>query len=158
MKLNTKVTPWLGFKNQAEEAAAFYTSLIPDSRVGKVRRNPANDEVLFVEFVLGGIPVCALNVGQDWEFTTAFSWSVACDTQEELDRIWNALCEGGKEVQCGWLEDRYGLSWQIVPAQLGQWMDDPDGERTSRVLNAVWSMVKLDIPTLQAAYEGREVT
>lgn len=155
MKLKTKVTPWLGFNRQAEEAATFYTSLIPDSRILRVTRNPADDAVLVVAFELGGLPVYALNAGQDWPFTTAFSFSVGCDTQEEIDRLWAGLTEEGKEVQCGWLTDKYGLSWQIVPSQINEWIDGADPERSSRVLNAVWSMVKLDLPTLQAAYEGR---
>lgn len=154
MKLKSRVTPWLGFNDQAEEAAAFYTSLIPNSRITNINRNPNSGEVMVVEFELDGMPVCALNVGQDWNFTTAFSWSVSCETQEEIDRLWNALCDGGREIQCGWLEDRYGLSWQIVPAQLGEMMDSSNPERSARVFEALLGMVKLDMPTLQAAYKG----
>ena len=154
MKLRTRVTPWLGFNGQAEEAANYYTSLIPDSAVLNTTRNPADGKVLVVEFELGGLPVFALNAGPDWKFTEAFSFSVACDTQAELDRLWDALCDGGKEVQCGWLVDRYGLSWQVVPSQITEWISSSDPERASRVLNAVWGMVKLDIPTLQAAFDG----
>ncbi|MCB1121152.1 MAG: VOC family protein [Verrucomicrobiae bacterium] len=156
MKIKTKVTPWLGFSGQAEEAANFYISLIPDSAIGKITRNPADGKVMVVEFTLGGLPVFALNGGPDWKFTEAFSFSVACDTQEELDRLWSALTDGGKEVQCGWLVDKYGLHWQIVPSQIMDWINPSDPERAMRVLNAVWSMVKLDIPTLQTAFEGKE--
>ncbi|MGE9296479.1 MAG: VOC family protein, partial [Puniceicoccales bacterium] len=91
MKLETKVTPWLGFNQQAEEAARFYTSIIPDSRIISVTKNPGTNDPLVVQFELGGLPVYALNAGQDWQFTTAFSFSVSCDDQEELDRLWAAL-------------------------------------------------------------------
>lgn len=156
MKLNTKVTPWIGFESQAEEAAAFYTSLIPDSRILSTTKNPDDGKVLVVEFELGGLPVFALNSGQPWKHTEAFSLSVACDNQEELDRIWDALADGGEEVQCSWVVDRFGVHWQVVPAQLAGWITSSDTERVGRVLHAVWSMVKLDIATLQAAWDGDE--
>lgn len=155
MRIQCKVTPWLGFKDQAEEAAKFYTSVIPDSRVVKLSRNPANGVVMVAEFELGGLPVFALNTGQDWKFTEAFSLSVACDTQEEIDRIWKALTTGGKEVQCGWLVDRYGVSWQVVPSQIGIWLNDPDTAKTGRMMSVMMGMVKLDIAALQAAFDGK---
>jgi len=154
MKLETKVTPWLGFNQQAEEAARFYTSIIPDSQIISVTKNPGTNDPLVVQFELGGLPVYALNAGQDWQFTTAFSFSVSCDDQEELDRLWAALSEGGQEVQCGWVTDKYGLSWQVVPAALPKFLNPATPDRAARVLQAVWSMVKLDIAKLEAAYRG----
>lgn len=152
MQITTKVTPWLGFKDQAEEAARFYTSIIPNSRIHSVTKNPGTGEPLVVQFELGGLPVSALNAGQDWKFTTAFSFSVACDDQAELDRLWSALSEGGAEMECGWVTDKFGLSWQIVPAVLPRYLDPATPERAARVLQAVWSMTKLDIAALEAAY------
>tara|TARA_R100000027_G_scaffold13062_1_gene9325 strand:- start:1372 stop:1842 length:471 start_codon:yes stop_codon:yes gene_type:complete len=156
MKLETKVTPWLGFNHQAEEAARFYTSIIPDSRILSVTKNPGTEDPLVVQFELGGLPVYALNAGQDWKFTTAFSFSVSCDDQAELDRLWAALSEGGEEVECGWVTDRFGLSWQVVPAALPKYLDPATPERSARVLKAVWSMAKLDIATIEAAYHGND--
>lgn len=156
MQVKPKVTPWLGFRDQAEEAAKFYSSVIPESRVLNVARNPATGSAMVVAFELGGLPVFALNTGQEWRFTEAFSLSVSCDTQEEIDRIWTALTSGGgKEVQCGWLVDRYGVSWQVVPSQIAVWMGDPDPVKSGRTMAALMQMTKLDIATLQAAYEGR---
>jgi len=156
MKLTSKVTPWLGFNNQAEEAARFYTSIIPDSRIHSVTYKPGTEAPLVVQFQLGGLPVYALNTGQDWKFTTAFSFSVSCDDQEELDRLWEELSKDGEEMECGWVTDKYGLSWQVVPAALPKYLDPATPERAARVLNAVWSMVKIDIETLDAAYAGNE--
>lgn len=157
MAIATKVTPWLGFRNQAEEAARLYASIIPDSRVGKITRNPADGSALVVEFELGGLPVFALNSGADWQFTDAFSFSVACDTQEEIDRIWAALTAGGgREVECGWLVDRHGVRWQIVPAEIGTWLGDPDPSKSGRMMQALLGMRKLDIAILKAAWEGSD--
>lgn len=156
MRVQTRVTPWLGFRSEAEEAANFYTSIIPDSRIVKVMRNPASGASMVVEFELGGLQVFALNTGADWKFTEAFSFSVACDTQSEIDRVWAALTAGGKEIQCGWLADRYGLHWQVVPSQTGKWLSDPDTTKTGRMMAAMMQMVKLDIATLQAAFDGKE--
>jgi predicted 3-demethylubiquinone-9 3-methyltransferase (glyoxalase superfamily) len=158
MRIQTKVTPWLGFASQAEEAAKLYTSIIPDSRIVKVIRNPGDGSVLVVEFELGGLPVFSVNSGQEWKFSESFSFSVACDTQAELDRIWTALSTGGREVQCGWLVDRFGVSWQVVPSQIGAWLSDPDTEKSGRMFGAVMGMVKLDIAALKAAYEGKATT
>ena len=154
MKMQPTVTPWLGFKSQAKEAAEFYVSVIPDSRIIRTINNPASGEVLVVEFQLGGLPVFALNVGQDWKFTNAFSLSVACETQEEVDRLWAALSEGGQEIQCGWLTDKYGLAWQIVPASVMEMWKDGNTAKTGRMLNALTGMVKLDKATLEAAFHG----
>ncbi|MDP0490429.1 MAG: VOC family protein [Verrucomicrobiota bacterium JB023] len=156
MKLETKVTPWLGFNDQAEEAARYYTSIIPNSRILSITKNPGTDDPLVVQFELGGLPVSALNAGQDWRFTTAFSLSVSCDDQEELDRLWAALSKGGEEVECGWVTDKFGLSWQVVPAALPKFLDPTTPEKAARVLQAVWTMKKLDIAKLEAAYRGDE--
>jgi predicted 3-demethylubiquinone-9 3-methyltransferase (glyoxalase superfamily) len=154
MAIKTTVTPWLGFNSEAEEAATFYVSVIAGSRLGRVARNPATGAAMVVEFELGGLPVCALNTGQDWKHTTAFSFSVACDTQEELDRVWAALVEGGRELQCAWLTDRFGVSWQIVPSRIGEWMSHPDPAVCGRVMGALMTMVKPDIAALERAFAG----
>ena len=155
MKLNTKVTPWLGYNSQAEEAAAFYVATIPESRHIRTVRNPASDAAMVVEFELGGLPIYALNAGQDWGFSPSFSLSVSCDSQDEIDRLWSALSEGGQEFQCGWLADRFGLSWQIVPARLSEWMRGAEPERAGRVMAALCAMTKLDVAALQTAYERK---
>lgn len=154
MEVKPTVTPWLGFKDQAKEAAEFYVSVIPNSKIVNTIHNPANGDVLVVEFQLGGLPLFALNVGQDWKFSHAFSLSVACETQEEIDRIWAALTDGGQEIQCGWLTDRFGLAWQIVPASVGEMWKDPEPAKTGRMLQALTGMIKLDKAALEAAFHG----
>lgn len=154
MDIQPTVTPWLGFNSQAMEAAEFYVSVIPNSKITRTISNPNTGDVLVVEFELGGLPVFALNTGQDWGFTNAFSLSVACETQEEIDRIWTALCEGGSEIQCGWLTDKYGLAWQIVPSNVLELWNDDDPARTKRVVQSISSMVKIDKAALEAAYHG----
>lgn len=154
MKVQPTVTPWLGFKSQAKEAADFYVSVIPDSKIISTVNHPASGDVLVVEFQLGGLPVFALNVGQDWQFTNAFSLSVACESQEEIDRVWAALTAGGQEIQCGWLTDRFGLAWQIIPANVMEMWKDGDAAKTGRMLEALTGMVKLDKAALEAAFHG----
>ena len=151
MQISQKITPFLSFNNQAEEAANFYASILPNSSIVKTVKNPATGTVMTVEFELSGMRFVALNVGQPWEFTHAFSLSVACETQEEIDRLWSSLSDGGKEVQCGWLVDRFGVSWQIVPANIGALMSNPDPARAGRVMQALIQMTKLDIATLEKA-------
>lgn len=155
MKIEQRVTPFLSFNHQAKEAAEFYVSIIPDSRIKRTVTNPANGSVMLVEFVLGGVRFNSLNVGQDWEFTNAFSLSVGCETQEEIDRLWEALTDGGKEIDCCWLRDKFGVAWQVVPARIGEWMSDPDPAKSGRVMGALMQMVKPDLARLAAAYEGR---
>jgi predicted 3-demethylubiquinone-9 3-methyltransferase (glyoxalase superfamily) len=155
MKIQPTVTPWLSFRSQAQEAAEFYVSVIPNSRLVSTIHHPANGEVLVVEFELGGLPVFSLNVGQDWKFSNAFSLSVACETQDEIDRLWSALSEGGQEIQCGWLTDKYGLAWQIVPANVMEMWKAKDTAKTGRLLAALGGMVKLDKGALEAAFHGR---
>jgi predicted 3-demethylubiquinone-9 3-methyltransferase (glyoxalase superfamily) len=147
------ITPFLWFDTEAKE---FYTSVVPDSRITKVTTRPDRPEetVLTVEFELAGRPFTALNGGPQFSFTEAFSISVGCRTQDEVDRYWAALSEGGEEGPCGWLKDRYGLSWQIVPDVLPRLLTDPDGAKADRVFAAMMKMEKLDIAELERAAEG----
>ena len=153
-----KITPFLWFDNQAEEAARFYTSIFPNSKIvkvvrfGNVGREPA-DSALTVEFQLEGQTFTALNGGPYHQFTEAVSFVVHCQTQEEVDRYWEKLSAGGAEVQCGWIKDKFGLSWQIVPTVLPELLSDPDPEKSQRVMKAILAMKKLDIRALQQAGE-----
>lgn len=148
------VTTCLWYDSQAEEAARFYTSLFPNSRITSISRQP-DGRALLVEFTLDGVTYQALNGGPVYRLSEACSLSVACDTQAEIDRLWSALvADGGEESQCGWCRDRFGLSWQIVPRQLGEWMTDPDPARVARVVAAFMPMKKLELAVLDAAYRG----
>src|SRR5688572_23790519 len=157
-----KITPFLWFDNKAEEAANFYVSLFKNSKItGTTRYDEKAAEatgrqkgtVMTMEFQLEGQEFVALNGGPHFKFTEAISFVVNCETQEEVDDFWATLSEGGAEVQCGWLKDKYGLSWQIVPTVLGEMMQDKDPEKTKRVMGAMLQMKKLDIQTLKQAYE-----
>ena len=156
----SKIAPCLWFAHEAEEAAKFYVSLFPDSRIDHVQKNivdtPAGkaDQVLVVGFTLAGQRFMALNGGSRIEFNHAISLEVDCADQAEVDRLWNGLTDGGAPVQCGWLTDRYGISWQIVPTVLGKYIADPDPAKAARVMQAMMQMVKLDIASLEAAYQG----
>jgi predicted 3-demethylubiquinone-9 3-methyltransferase (glyoxalase superfamily) len=153
-----KITPFLWFDHQAEEAAAFYASIFPNSKVVKVVRcgeagpGPAGS-ALTVEFQLQGQPFVGLNGGPHFKFTEAISFVVNCETQEEVDTYWDKLSAGGAPVECGWLKDKFGLSWQIVPTLLPKLLSDPDPEKSSRVMKAMLKMKKLDIRALQQAYD-----
>jgi predicted 3-demethylubiquinone-9 3-methyltransferase (glyoxalase superfamily) len=153
------ITPFLWFDSQAEEAAAFYTSIFPNSKIGKVARygeaapRPAGS-VMTVEFQLDGQTFVALNGGPIFKFTEAISFVVKCETQQEVDHYWEKLSAGGAEVQCGWLKDKFGLSWQIVPTLLPKLMSDPDRKKADRVVKAMMTMIKLDTRALQAAYDN----
>jgi len=155
-----KITPFLWYAKEAEEAAAFYASIFPDSRVNRVTALPSESpsgppgSVKVVEFVLFGQPFIAMSAGQLDPFNHAVSFVVNCDDQAELDRYWNALLEGGSAEQCGWLKDRFGLSWQIVPTVLGKMMAAPDRARAKRASDAMMTMVKIDIAALQAAFSA----
>jgi predicted 3-demethylubiquinone-9 3-methyltransferase (glyoxalase superfamily) len=155
-----KITPFLWYSTQAEEAAAFYASIFPDSRVERVTALPSESpsgppgSVKIVEFVLFGQPFTAMSAGPLDPFNHAVSFVVHCDDQAELDRYWDSLLEGGSAEQCGWLKDRFGLSWQIVPRVLGAMMADPDGTKARRASDALMKMVKIDIAALQAAFAG----
>lgn len=154
-----KITTFLWFDNQAEEAVNFYTSIFKNSSVGDIARygetGPGpKGSVMTMGFQLAGQHFTALNGGPHFKFTEAISLVVNCDTQDEVDEYWEKLSEGGQKVQCGWLKDKYGLSWQIVPRVLPELLKDKDPEKADRVMAAVMKMTKLDIAELKAAYEG----
>jgi len=158
--MSSTLTTCLWFDDQGEEAAEFYCSLVPDSEVGNVSRNgdagpgPVGS-AMTVEFTLDGRPYVALNGGPEHHFTEAISFQISCADQAEVDRYWDALvADGGSEGSCGWLEDRYGLSWQIVPRALPELLGDPDRERADRAMKAMLSMGKLDVAALRAAADG----
>lgn len=154
-----RIVPNLWFDTQAEEAAEFYVAIFPNSRVTDLTRSteagpgPAGS-VLTVNFELDGQLFTAINGGPQFPFTEAVSFVIECADQAELDHYWERLTDGGQEVQCGWLKDRYGLSWQVVPAGWEELMSDPDPERVARATTAMLGMVKLDIAALQAAADG----
>jgi predicted 3-demethylubiquinone-9 3-methyltransferase (glyoxalase superfamily) len=151
-----KITPFLWFDNNAEEAVHFYTSIFKDSKILSTSRygdaGPGpKGTVMTMRFQLNGQEFIALNGGPHFKFTEAISFVVNCETQQEIDEYWATLTAGGKEVQCGWLKDKYGLSWQIVPTVLGQLMQNSDPAKASRVMQAMMKMVKMDIETLKQA-------
>jgi predicted 3-demethylubiquinone-9 3-methyltransferase (glyoxalase superfamily) len=156
-----KITPFLWYSNEAEEAASFYTSIFPDSRITRVTTLPSDSpsgpagSVKIVEFVLCGQSFTAMSAGPLDPFNHSVSFTVNCDDQAELDRYWNALLDRGKAEQCGWLKDRFGLFWQIVPTVLGKMMADPDRAKGKRAADAMMKMVKIDIAALQAAFAGK---
>lgn len=153
-----KITPFLWFDNQAEEAMNFYVSIFKNSKVLDVTRygeagpGPAGS-VMTARFQLEGQEFTALNGGPDFKFTEAISFYVDCQTQEEVDELWQKLSEGGEEGPCGWLKDKYGLSWQIVPRVLTELLNDPDPAKAQSVMKAMLQMSKIDIKGLQLAYE-----
>jgi predicted 3-demethylubiquinone-9 3-methyltransferase (glyoxalase superfamily) len=156
----SRITPNLWFDTEALEAAEHYVATIPNSRITAVSRygegapRPAGT-VMTVAFELDGRPFLALNGGPEYRLTEAFSLVVACAGQEELDRCWDALVDGGEPGRCGWLKDRFGLSWQVVPDEMGDILGDPDPERAGRAMQAMLGMSKLDVAALRAAAEGR---
>ena len=159
-----KITPFLWFDNQAEEAVKFYTSIFKNSRIGKIARYDEAGEkvsgrpkgsVMTVEFQIEGQEFVALNGGPHFKFNEAISFVVNCNTQAEVDRFWKKLSAGGKKVQCGWLQDKYGLSWQIVPTVLGELMSSKDAAKSQRVMEAMLKMVKLDVRKLKQAAKGK---
>ncbi len=155
-----KISTCLWFNGQAEQAARFYTSIFKNSRIGEISyygpNTPGTEgSVLTVAFQIEGQDFLALNGGPDFQFTPAISFVVDCHSQEEVDTYWDRLLEGGgRPDQCGWLVDRFGVSWQIVPSVLNELLRDPDGEKANRVMQAMLQMVKLDIAELQRASEG----
>jgi predicted 3-demethylubiquinone-9 3-methyltransferase (glyoxalase superfamily) len=155
-----KITPCLWFADNAEEAVAFYVSIFDDAKILSVMRfgeaGPGPEgSVLSITFQLADQEFMALNGGVEFKFTEAISLFVNCSTQEEIDDLWAKLGAGGEEGQCGWLKDKFGLSWQIVPGVLGEMLNDEDAERSSRVTEAMLQMGKLDIQRLRQAYDGR---
>ena len=154
-----KITPFLWFDTQAEEAAKFYASVFPNSKILKTARygeaGPGpKGSVMTVEFELAGQRMIALNGGPHFKFTEAISLSVDCKDQKEVDHYWTKLSQGGQESMCGWLKDRYGLSWQVNPAILGELLAGPDAKKAKRVMEAMLKMKKIDIAALKAAAEA----
>ena len=157
-----KITPFLWFDDKAEEAVNFYVSITKNSRIGSITHygkegaavsGRPKGSVMTVTFQLDGQEFMALNGGPQFTFSPAISFIVNCETQKEIDRLWEKLSEGGEKSVCGWLKDRYGVSWQIVPTILGKMMQNKNAERTARVMKAILQMTTLDIKTLQQAYE-----
>ena len=155
-----KITPFLWFDGQAEEAMHFYTSVFKNSRVGSIQRygdaGPGpKGSVMSCTFELEGMEFVALNGGPHFTFTPAISFFVNCETQQEVDELWEKLSEGGEKNSCGWLKDKYGVSWQIIPTTLGKLLQDPDPVKSTRVMKAMLTMHKIDIEALKRAYENR---
>ena len=164
--MNTKIRPNLWFDTEAEEAARFYTSIFKDSKLGAIVPYPeAGQEitgkppgsVMTVEFELNGRPFIALNGGPDFKFNESISFQIDCEDQEEIDYYWDRLSEGGDPAaqQCGWLKDKYGLSWQVVPRLLDEMINDPDKAKMERAFAAMLEMKKLDVAALRRAFEGQ---
>jgi predicted 3-demethylubiquinone-9 3-methyltransferase (glyoxalase superfamily) len=158
----SKISPCLWFNGEAEEAAKLYVSLLPDSRIDHVQRSPADNPggkagtVLVVSFTLAGQKYMALNGGTRVEYTHAISFKIDCADQAEVDRLWDALASnGGTTQQCGWVRDRYGVSWQIVPSALPEFLGGPDPAGAKRAMQAMLGMTKLNIAELRRAYEGK---
>jgi predicted 3-demethylubiquinone-9 3-methyltransferase (glyoxalase superfamily) len=157
-----KIVPFLWFNDQAEEAMNFYVSIFKNSKIGKVSRygdaGPgAKGSVMTAQFQLEGQDFYALNGGPSFNFTPAISLFVNCETQDEVDTLWTKLSAGGSTNQCGWLQDRYGVSWQIIPTALGKMLQDQDPAKSQRVMKAMLQMTKIDIHRLTQAYEQEEV-
>ncbi len=165
MQISQKIMPCLWFDNEAEEAANFYISIFKNSRIGRITRygkegyeihGRPEGTVMTVEFEIAGQTFTALNGGPIFRFNEAISFQVLCDTQEEVDYFWEKLSEGGDKnaQQCGWLKDKYGLSWQVVPKVLIELVGDPNSEKSQKAMKAMLQMKKIDIPKLRRAYDG----
>lgn len=155
-----KITPFLWYDGKAEEAAQLYVSLFKNAKITEVRHSPGDTPsgpkgaVMTVTFEIEGQSFTALNGGPHFKFTPAISLFVDCDTQDEVDRLWDKLSEGGEKSRCGWLVDRYGVSWQIIPKALGRFLGDPDRAKAERAMKAMLQMGKIDIATLERAFNG----
>jgi predicted 3-demethylubiquinone-9 3-methyltransferase (glyoxalase superfamily) len=165
MGLSQPLTPCLWFDSQAEEAARFYTGIFKDSKIVAITRYPeagqevhgrAPGSVMTVEFELNGQPFTALNGGPHFKFNEAVSFQILCETQEDVDHYWDRLRQGGdpNAQQCGWVKDKYGLSWQVVPSGMVEMLNSPDREKANRVMGAMMQMKKLDLAELERAFEG----
>lgn len=159
--VSEKITPCLWFDGDAEQAAEFYVGLFPDSRIDAVHRSPVDNpstlkgDVLLVEFTLAGRPFTGLNGGPQFQFTEAVSFQIDCADQAEVDYYWSALtADGGREIQCGWCKDRFGLSWQVVPRRMMELMASNDRAEAARAMQAMMGMTKMDIAALEAAAKG----
>ena len=162
---SSTITPCLWFDTEAEDAAKFYTAIFKDSRIGAVSRygeegfeihGKKAGTALAVEFEIGGLKFVALNGGPQFKFNEAISFQVHCETQAEIDYFWDAFTAEGSEGHCGWLKDKFGVSWQIIPAQLASMMSGPDAQKSQRVMKAFLQMKKFDIATLERAYAGQD--
>jgi predicted 3-demethylubiquinone-9 3-methyltransferase (glyoxalase superfamily) len=160
-----KITPNLWFDGNAEEAANFYVSLLPDSHIDSIARSPADNPstpagaVLLVDFTLAGRRFTGINGGPQFPFTEAVSFLIDCEDQAEVDRLWNELIAGGGTPgQCGWLKDRFGLSWQVIPRQLGEMLGSADQEAARRAMEAMLRMSKIDVAALREAFKGERVS
>jgi predicted 3-demethylubiquinone-9 3-methyltransferase (glyoxalase superfamily) len=154
-----KITPFLWFDNQAEEAMNFYTSIFKNAKIGNVSRYGESGpgpkgSVMVASFELDGMHFTALNGGPQFKFTEAISFYVSCESQDEVDHYWDKLSEGGQTQRCGWLKDKFGVSWQIIPSALPKLMGDPDRAKAGRVMQAMLQMKKIDVAKLQQAYDG----
>ena len=150
-----KITPYLWFDTQAEEAMNFYVSVFKNSKVNNISRGP-DGNAFMVSFELDGQEFIGLNAGPRFKFNESISFFVNCENQKEVDEYWNKLiADGGEESMCGWLKDKYGLSWQIIPKQLGELMGDPDPEKSQRVMQAMLQMQKIIVADLQKAHDGK---
>ena len=163
-RIAQKITPFLWFDNQAEEAVNFYTSIFENSKIGSAARydeegskaaGRPKESVMTVAFQLAGQDFVALNGGPVFKFSEAVSFVVNCESQKEVDHFWEKLSAGGEEVQCGWLKDKFGLSWQVVPTVLSEMLQDKDAQKAKRVMAAMLKMKKIDIAELRRAYEAR---
>jgi len=163
-RIAQKITPFLWFDNQAEEAVNFYTSIFENSKIGSAARydeegskaaGRPKGSVMTVAFQLAGQDFVALNGGPVFKFSEAVSFVVNCESQKEVDHFWEKLSAGGEEVQCGWLKDKFGLSWQVVPTVLSEMLQDKDAQKAKRVMAAMLKMKKIDIAELRRAYEAR---
>jgi predicted 3-demethylubiquinone-9 3-methyltransferase (glyoxalase superfamily) len=163
MKVSQRISPCLWFDDQAETAAKLYTSIFKNSKitqvaryteVGKEHHRKAPGSVMTVAFELDGLPFTALNGGPIFKFSEAISLQIYCDNQEEVDHYWNKLTAGGQEQPCGWLKDKFGVSWQVVPKELIDMMSDPDAAKAARATQAMFQMKKIDIATVRRAYAG----
>ena len=156
-----KIRPFLWFDGNAEEAMKFYTSIFKNSKIGNVQRygeaGPGpKGSVMSGTFQIEGHEFMALNGGPLFKFTPAISFFVNCETQPEVDELWERLSAGGETMQCGWLKDKFGLCWQIIPKALGEMLGDKDPEKSQRVMKAMMKMIKIDVEGLKRAYEGKE--
>jgi predicted 3-demethylubiquinone-9 3-methyltransferase (glyoxalase superfamily) len=156
-----KIRPFLWFDNNAEEAVKFYTSIFKNSKIGDIRRygdaGPGpKGSVMSATFQIEGQEFMALNGGPHFKFTPAISFFVNCETQAEVDELWEKLLAGGETMQCGWLKDKFGISWQIIPKALGELLGDKDPQKSQRVMKAMMKMIKIDVAELKRAYEGKE--
>jgi predicted 3-demethylubiquinone-9 3-methyltransferase (glyoxalase superfamily) len=155
-----KIKPFLWFDGRAEEAANFYVSVFKGGKIVGITRYGDDEpgeagEVMTATFEIEGQEFIALDGGPQFTFTPAISFFVSCETQAEVDELWAKLTDGGEESQCGWLKDKFGVSWQIIPTALMELMSDPDDEKSSRVMQAMLKMTKIDVQALQDAYDGR---